>query len=121
MEINYLQYLTGLITPVLYKTFSWIAKEGAWRFSKNFFINKMTDILKRHFSEPIMKGLAHFMAAIIEQNWDYILSLRSVEAIGKYVLNNIFKGSGDLIFGKTQEKTQKTWKQGTPIKFEKKK
>ena len=80
----------------------------------------MTKVLKDHFSEPIMKGLAHFMAALIEENWDYISHLATPRAIGQYLLNKLFRGSGDLLLGKTQDKTQKTWKQGQPIKFTRK-
>ena len=104
--------------PAITSGISWIAREGAWKFSKHYFIKKMTEILKQHFSEPIMKGLAYFMASVIEDNWDKISQYTSLSAIGRFILNNIFRGSGNLIFGKTQ---QKTWTKDTPIKFEKNK
>lgn len=86
----------------------------------------MTNILKRNFSEPIMKGLAYFMASLIEENWDQISQYTSITQIGRFLLNNIFRGSGNLVFGNSnmsqqkrpaQYMTRKIWQKDTPIKF----
>ena len=129
-ELNFIgtatSWMLGLVTPVLTNALSYVAKEGTWYFTKKYFIQSMTKILQKHFSEPIMKGLAYFMASVIEDNWDKISQYTSITQIGKFLLNNIFRGSGDLIFGKsntTQGKhhmTRKIWREGTPIKFGKK-
>jgi len=119
----------NLIKPALTTAFTWYAKDKAWQFTKGKFISYMTEILKRNFSEPIMKGLAYFMASLIEENWDKISQYTSVTDIGRFLLNNIFRGSGNLIFGNsktTQQKrpgqymTRKIWEQGQPIRFNKK-
>ena len=117
--------MLGLVTPVLGNALSYVAKNGTWYFTKTYFISKMTTILQKHFSEPIMKGLAYFMASLIEDNWNEISKFTSITQIGRFLLNNIFKGSGNLIFGsskstqKQPEKhmTRKIWERNTPIKF----
>lgn len=119
--------MLGMITPILQNTLIWGAKEATWHFVKKKFISKMTEILQRHFSEPIMKGLAHFMSFLIEDNWDKISQYTSVKDIGRFLLNNIFRGSVNLFFGTsktTQQKqqpaqymTRKLWQQNTPIRF----
>jgi hypothetical protein len=88
----------------------------------------MTNILQKHFSEPMMKGLAYFMASLIEENWDQVKQYTSITDIGKFILNKIFRGSGNLIFGNSdvtkratqQHNTRKTWNKNIPIKFKNK-
>ena len=111
----------SLAKPALISGFTWFAKDRAWQFTKGKFISYMTNILKQNFSEPIMKGLAYFMASLIEENWDKISQCTSITQIGRFLLNNMFRGSGNLIFGNSnttiKQSARKTWQQGTPIKF----
>ena len=71
-----------MITPILQNTLIWGAKEASWRFIKGTFISKMTKILQQHFSEPIMKGLAYFLASLIEDHWDKISQYTSITQVG---------------------------------------
>jgi hypothetical protein len=87
----------------------------------------MTNILQKHFSEPMMKGLAYFMASLIEENWDKVKQYTSITDIGKFILNKIFRGSGNLIFGNsdaitkgTTQRHKNTWNKNIPIKFKNK-
>ena len=87
---------------------------------KNQFVKQMTKVLQTYFSEPIMKGLAYFMVSLIEDNWNKISTFTTTKAIGQYLLNKIFKGTGDLIFGQEVQKPQrKYWTNKLPIRFRK--
>ena len=63
-------------------------------------INKLTSILTKYFNGPIMKGLAYVIVSLIKENWETINKYTSVRQVGQYLLNKLFRGSGDLILGK---------------------
>ena len=38
--------------------------------------------------------------SLIEENWNEISKFTSMTKIAQYIMNKIFKGSGNLLFGK---------------------
>jgi hypothetical protein len=63
-------------------------------------INYLSKLLSRYLQGPIMKGLAYMIISLIKENWNDISKFTKPQQIAKYLMNKIFKGSGNLIFGK---------------------
>jgi len=62
-------------------------------------INYLSKILSKYLEKPIMKGLAYMIISLIKEHWNDISKFTKPQQIAKYIMNKIFTGSGNLIFG----------------------
>jgi hypothetical protein len=61
-------------------------------------IKYLSRLLSKYLNEPIMKGLSYMIVALIEENWNKINKYTSAQEIARFIMNKIFRGTGDLLF-----------------------
>jgi len=88
------------LTPFLTRAFKFTANGIIGHIGERYMIEYLSKLLSRYLEKPIMKGLAYMIISLIKENWNEISKFTKPQQIGKYVMNKIFTGSGDLIFGK---------------------
>jgi hypothetical protein len=93
-EVNFI----GLLTPFIIKAFKFGTRGIIGQIGEQYMIKYLSKILSKHLQEPIMKGLAYMIITLIKENWNIISKFTKPQEIAKYIMNKIFKGTGDLIF-----------------------